>query len=137
MSEKPLVFSLLVGLIVVLVIAGVSLSVQVNRQSEAYKKEVAKNISLQKDMESIQGEKERLAKDVASLNSETSALNSTIAKISTELAALKLDKEKTEMLKQKLEENLKDELYKKAAVPSVEQPEAVASTPAQEAPKGK
>jgi uncharacterized protein YlxW (UPF0749 family) len=137
MSEKPLVFSLLVGLIVVLVIAGVSLSVQVNRQSEAYKKEVAKNISLQKDIESIQNEKERLAKDVDSLNSEASALNSTIAKISTELAALKLDREKTEMLKQKLEENLKDELYKKAAVPSVEQPEAVVPTPAQEAPKGK
>jgi len=113
MSDRPLVFSLLVALIVVLVIGVVSLSVQVNRQSESFKKEIAKNISLQKEIEAMQNEKSRLTKDIEALTSDAAGLNTKISKLTADLEALKLDKEKTEMLKEKLEENLKDELYKK------------------------
>jgi len=112
MSDKPLVFSLLIGLIVVLVVAGVSLSVQINRQSEVYKKEVAKSISLQKDIENIKAASGDTSRQMEALRSENDSLKSTIAKLTSDLEILKIEKDRLERLKAKVEQNLADELIK-------------------------
>lgn len=99
MKDSPLIISLLVGLIVVLVIAGVSLLVKMNTLSEIYQKELAKNISLEKGIED--------------LNSENSSLKEEIAELKVRGKDLKEENMKLEELKKKLEENLKEELMRK------------------------
>jgi len=98
MKNNPLIVSLLIGLIVVLVIAGVSILVKMNSLSSVYKKELAKNISSEKSIEDLNAENESLQQSIDSLNIQLKDLKE---------EHLKLDK-----FKDKLEENLKDELMK-------------------------
>ncbi len=98
MKDNPLIISLLIGLIVVLVIAGVSLLVKMNTLSGVYKKELAKNISLEKSIEDLKGENSDLSGKVDQLNAQIGELKDENAKI--------------ERLKERLEENLKEELMK-------------------------
>jgi len=98
MKNSPLIISLLIGLIVILVIAGVSLLVKMNSLSGAYQKEVAKNISTEKAIEDLKEEKSRLKESISQLN--------------TQIEELKLENLKLNKLKEKLEESLKDELMK-------------------------
>lgn len=98
MKDNPLIISLLIGLIVVLVIAGVSLLVKMNALSGVYKQELAKNISLEKNTEDLKAENSDLANEVGQLKLEVNDL--------------KEENLKVEKLKDKLEENLKEELMK-------------------------
>ena len=98
MKDNPLIISLLIGLIVILVIAGVSLLVKMNSLSGVYKQELAKNISLEKNTEDLKARNSGLVGEIGQLNDK--------------IEELKLEKEKTEKLKDKLEENLKEELMK-------------------------
>jgi len=98
MKDNPLIISLLIGLIVILVIAGVSLLVKMNSLSGVYKQELAKNISLEKNTEDLKARNNGLVGEIGQLNDK--------------IEELKLEKEKTEKLKDKLEENLKEELMK-------------------------
>ncbi|MFH1519176.1 MAG: hypothetical protein ABIE75_01205 [Candidatus Omnitrophota bacterium] len=98
MKDNPLIISLLIGLIVVLVIAGVSLLVKMNTLSGVYKKELAKNISLAKTIEDLKSEKSDLSLKVVQLNAQVKELKDENAKI--------------ERFKERLEENLKEELMK-------------------------
>ncbi|MBU1112518.1 MAG: hypothetical protein KKH93_01410 [Candidatus Omnitrophica bacterium] len=105
MKDSPLIISLLIGLIVVLVIAGVSILVKMNSLSGEYKKQLAKNIScekttddLNKDIETLQGENSKLKEDLALVNIQVESLGQENAKL--------------EKLKEKLEDNLKEELMK-------------------------
>jgi len=98
MKNSPLIISLLIGLIVILVIAGVSLLVKMNSLSGAYQKEVAKNISTEKAIEDLKEEKSSLKESISQLN--------------TQIEELKLENLKLNKLKEKLEESLKDELMK-------------------------
>lgn len=98
MKDNPLIISLLIGLIVILVIAGVSLLVKMNALSGVYKQGLAKNISLEKNIEDLRVENSGLAEDIEQLNDK--------------IEYLKEENEKTEKLKDKLEENLKEELMK-------------------------
>ncbi len=98
MKDNPLIISLLIGLIVVLVVAGVSLLVKINTLSNAYKQELAKNISSEKTIEDLKGEKSDLTEKIDELN--------------TKIEELKKENAKLEEFKKKLEENLKDELMK-------------------------
>ena len=98
MKDNPLIISLLIGLIVILVIAGVSLLVKMNVLSGVYKQELAKNISLEKNIEDLKAENGNLAKEIGQLNNK--------------IGDLKEENAKTEKLKDKLEENLKEELMK-------------------------
>jgi len=98
MKDNPLIISLLIGLIVILVIAGVSLLVKMNSLSGVYKQELAKNISLEKNTEDLKAKNSDLVGEIGQLNDK--------------IEELKLEKEKTEKLKDKLEENLKEELMK-------------------------
>lgn len=98
MKDNPLIISLLIGLIVILVIVGVSLLVKMNSLSGVYKQELAKNISLEKNTEDLKAKNSDLVREAGQLNEK--------------MEELKLEKEKTEKLKDKLEENLKEELMK-------------------------
>ena len=98
MKDNPLIISLLIGLIVILVIAGVSLLVKMNSLSGVYKQELAKNISLEKNIEDLKGKNSGLAGEIGQLNDK--------------IEELKKENTKTERLKDKLEENLKEELMK-------------------------
>ena len=99
MRENPLIISLLIGLIVVLVIGGVSLLVKMNDLSNIYKKELAKNISSQKSIEDLKVENKGLDENILQLNSQVKSLME--------------EKTKLESLKEKLEKNLEEELMKK------------------------
>ena len=105
MNEKPLILSILIGLIVVLVIAGVSILVKMNSLDEDYKKQLAKSISLQKNVEELKAQNASLKSENAELKDKNTQLTGKIEEVKTELAKL-------EKLKNKLEENLKDELMK-------------------------
>jgi len=98
MKDNPLIISLLIGLIVVLVIAGVSLLVKMNSLSGVYKQELAKNISLAKNIEDLKIDNSDLAGDIEQLNDK--------------IEDLEEENIKVEKLKDKLEENLKEELMK-------------------------
>jgi len=136
MNERPLVFSLLIGLIVVLVVAGVSLSVQINRQSEVYKKEVAKNISLQKDVETAKVTTGDLNRQIESLRAENDGLKSTVASVTSENEALKLEKARITAVKNEIEQKFGEKLVPTApdtGKAPVAQPVAAASPVKQEA----
>lgn len=98
MKDNPLIISLLIGLIVILVIAGVSLLVKMNTLSGVYKQELAKNISLEKNSEDLKAKNSDLADEIDQLK--------------LEIKDLKEENLKVEKLKDKLEENLKEELMK-------------------------
>ena len=70
MSDKPLIVSLLIGLIVVLVVAGVSLLVKMNSLSDVYKKELASSMSLQKNIQDLNEENSQLKKVIEDLKAE-------------------------------------------------------------------
>lgn len=99
MKDSPLIISLLIGLIVVLVIAGVSLLVKMNTLSGIYKEELAKNIGLEKNIEDLKVENSGFKEEIAQLKVTTKGLQE--------------ENMKLEELKAKLEENLKDELMRK------------------------
>lgn len=98
MKDNPLIISLLIGLIVILVIAGVSLLVKMNSLSGVYKQELAKNISLEKNIEDLKAKNGSLVEEIGQLNDK--------------IDDLKEENSKTEKLKDRLEENLKEELMK-------------------------
>ena len=98
MRDNPFMISLLIGLIVVLIIAGVSVLVKMNSLSGAYKKELAKNISSEKTIEDLKG--------------QNSSLQKTIDQLNAQIKELKQEYLKLEKFKQKLEDDLKEELMK-------------------------
>jgi len=110
MNERPLIFSLLIGLIVVLLVAGVSLSVQINRQSEVYKKEVAKNISLQKDVETAKVATGDLSRQIELLKSENDGLKSAVTSATSENESLKLEKARITAVKNEIEQKFGEKL---------------------------
>lgn len=117
MKDNPLMISLLIGLIVVLVIAGVSFLVKTNSLSADYKNELAKKIALEKTVENLKDENGSLKKNIEQLNTQIEQLNTQTEDLkkqyATEVEELKEKNLKLNNLKMKLEENLKDELMKR------------------------
>ncbi len=109
MKDSPFIISLLIGLIVVLVIGGVSLLVKMNSLTTLYRKELAKNHSLSKNIEDLKSDKSDLDETVAGLHLQIEELNN---KHQKETGELKEEYEKLRMLKEKLEEDLKEELMR-------------------------
>ncbi|MDD3296902.1 MAG: hypothetical protein PHU64_06025 [Candidatus Omnitrophica bacterium] len=99
MKDSPLIISLLIGLIVVLVIAGVSVLAKMNSLSVVYKQQLAKNIGHEKTIEDLKTDNSALAKNISQLDAQMKTLQS--------------EHEKLTKLKEKLEENLKEELMRK------------------------
>jgi len=114
MKDKPLIISLLIGFIVILVIAGVSILVKLNTVNTAYNKKTSENISLQKNIEDLKRENDILKSENLSLKDENKTLKEQEASFKSKMDAIKTDMKKLEKLKEKLEDNLKEELMKDA-----------------------
>ena len=113
MKNNPLIVSLLTGLIVVLVIAGVSLLVKNKSLSELYKQAFSKSISLEREIEDIRSLNAGLSKQTQDLQKQIQQLTQDYEQ---KIAVLQEDKLRLEKLKERLEENLKDELMKQKLV---------------------
>jgi len=98
MKDNPFLVSLLIGLVVVLVISGVSLLVKVNSMSGTYKQELSKSMDFERTIEA--------------LKAENQSLKENIGEFIVEIGELKEEYAKLDELKKKLEENLKEELMK-------------------------
>jgi uncharacterized protein YoxC len=105
MKDKPLILSLLVGLIMVLVVAGVSLLVKINSLSSFREELAKKNMSLEKTIEDLKAENNAVSDKNKALIEDVNKANEKVNELKTELT--KLGK-----LKAKLEDNLADELIK-------------------------
>ena len=106
MKDNPLVVGLVAAFLVVVSIAAVSFLVKMNSYSEAYKKEASHNMSLQEQLETVKAENTVLKTKSSELKYEVDSSDAKIKDLKNEVAGL-------EKLKQKLEENLKEELVKK------------------------
>jgi cell division protein FtsB len=93
MKNNVWIISLLVGLMVVLVIGGVSLLVKVNALSKEYKQESAKNISLEKTIEDLKEKNEDLQEKVKQLNAQNTSFSEAISDLKKENNQLSLDTE--------------------------------------------
>lgn len=120
MKDNPLIVSLLIGLVVILVVAGVSLLVKMNTLSGVYKKELAKNISLEKTIEDLKKGNNDLTENMDKINVQiTNIQKEHIQELEDakktyiqDMESLKEQNLRLEKLKEKLEENLKEELMK-------------------------
>lgn len=122
MSDKPLIVSLLIGLIVILVIGGVSLLVKMNSLSDLYKKGLAENMTQQKTIETFKEEKTMLNEEKTSLKEENGRLKDDVVKMSAQIGDLNKQLTQTQVqaqaqvqvqeqeIKENPEENLKQEV---------------------------
>ncbi|MCF7887097.1 MAG: hypothetical protein K9L71_01625 [Candidatus Omnitrophica bacterium] len=93
MKNNVWIISLLVGLMVVLVIGGVSLLVKVNALSKEYKQESAKNISLEKTIDDLKEKNEDLQEKAKQLNAQNASFSETISDLKKENKQLLLNVE--------------------------------------------
>ncbi len=112
MKDQPLLLGILLGIIVILIIGGVSLSVRLNQLRKSYQKVAGENLKLEKSIENLKAEKEALIKTNQGLKNKIKELDKKIIKLTQEKNNLKIELEKTRRLKEKLEESLKEELMK-------------------------
>ncbi len=112
MKSEPLLLGILLGIIVILIIGGVSLSVRLNQLRKNYQEVAGKNLKLEELVENLKAEKEALIKANQDLKNKIEELKKEIDKLTNEKESLKLELEKMRRLKEKLEESLKEELMK-------------------------
>lgn len=112
MRNNPLILSILLGIIIILIIGGVSLSVKLNYTSKNYEQTVARTLELEKTNKKLEEEKEVLRKNNIVLKEKIESLEEKIKSLEDEKKNLEVELEKTRRLKEKLEESLKEELMK-------------------------
>jgi len=112
MKSEPLLLGILLGIIVILIIGGVSLSVRLSQLRKNYQEVAGRNLKLEELIENLKAEKEALIKANQDLKNKVEALKKEIDKLTNEKENLKLELEKMRRLKEKLEESLKEELMK-------------------------
>ena len=110
MRNQPLLLSILLGVIIVLVIAGISLSVRLNTLSKSYYSSISQNMELERNNQGLKEEKEALLEKIDKLKREIITLQEKVKRLETDNTSLKEELERTKKLKDKLEENLKEEL---------------------------
>ena len=108
MNEKPVIVGSLLGLIVVLVIIGVSILVRMNGVSREKENLAEQIITMEKKIRDLSTEKTALIDNVNTYKKNNEQLSLKIEQANTEIVKL-------EKLKQTLEEDLKDELIKPRA----------------------
>ncbi len=101
MKNNVWIISLLVGLVVILVIGGVSLLVRTNSLAKEYKQESARNISLEKTIEDLKLELEQKEEAKKQLNAQNISLSNTVDNLKKENVKLALE---IEQLKEKISE---------------------------------
>jgi len=126
MKNSPFIVSLLIGLIVVLVIGGVSLLAKINSLSVAYKKELAENINSAKNLEDLKEENDSLKRGISQLNAQIGNTEESVKQLEAfrnkntnqakQIGSLKAENRRLASANKNLENNLKAELMKRAAV---------------------
>lgn len=94
MKDNNLSASLLVGIIVVLIIASISMWSKLSSTSQLYKKELAKNMDIQKESEKILEENNKLKSESLELKEQTSNLNQVLEKLRKDMIHLEMVNEK-------------------------------------------
>lgn len=105
MRNNPLIASLLAGLVVVLMVAGVSLVAKMKTIKDEHSVELSQKFFLQKDFEEIRAVNSALKKENEDFKEEIDTLTLQLKDLNEELM-------RTKELNQKLEDSLKEELIK-------------------------
>lgn len=104
MKNNVWIISFLVGLVVILVIGGVSLLVRTNALVKEYKQESARNISLEKTIEDLKAELEQKEEEKKQLNAQNIPLSNAVDQLKKENVKLTLEVEEFETEIKNLEE---------------------------------
>lgn len=120
MKDRPLIIGLLFGLVVISVIGAVSALVKINSLSEDYKKELSKNMDIQRTIEIVKVEKESVDKENDSLKQDNSKLRQDIAELKLQLEALKAELAELKGTNAKLELSLQSEMAQREQMAKVE-----------------
>lgn len=105
MRNNPLIASLLAGLVVVLMVAGVSLLAKMKTIKDEHRVELSQKFFLQKDFEEIRAVNSALKKENEDFKEEIGTLTLQLKDLNEELM-------RTKELNQKLEDSLKEELIR-------------------------
>lgn len=105
MNNQPLMLSILLGIILILIIGGVSLSVQKSKTADRMQQYMKENIDLQKRNAKLENENKDLNVQIDEFKTKVKTLQEDNSFLSEEL-------EKTRKLKETIEERLKEELIK-------------------------
>lgn len=105
MNNQPLMLSILLGIILILIIGGVSLSVQKSKATNTINECLSEKIDLQKFTGQLEEENQKLKSQAEELQSRLTALEEDKKALSQEL-------EKTQRLKETIEDRLKEELVR-------------------------
>jgi len=107
MNNQPLMLSILLGIILILIIGGVSLSLQKSKAAVTMQQYLSENIDLQKSNAQLDRENNELKTELADHQSKIEVLQKEKSSLAREL-------EKTQKLKETIEDRLKEELIKEA-----------------------
>ncbi|MBN2483843.1 MAG: hypothetical protein JXD21_06565 [Candidatus Omnitrophica bacterium] len=110
MKNQPLILSILLGIILLFIIGGLSISARLSSTSKQYKEQLAEQIELQKTNGILQEEKDALLKSTLGLKEELKKKDLQIEELIARIETLESELEKLKILKQKLEENLQEAL---------------------------
>jgi len=107
------ILGFLAGVIVLLLIVVFSLGYQLNKAHKYSSKEKSLRIKAEERVDSLEKEKGNLLKKIENLESQLNSTKEVLASKEKVIGELKLEVEKLKKLKEKLEENLSEELIKR------------------------
>ncbi len=112
MSNQPLTLSILLGIILLLIIGGVSLSVKLSNSSKEGAVCLSERMELLKIKQQLEQENESLTAENLDLEKRLNEIQSLRDSVVTEKEQCALELQRTIKIKEALEERLKDELLK-------------------------
>ena len=107
------ILGFLAGVIVLLLIVVFSLGYQLNKAHKYSSKEKSLRIKAEERVSNLEKEKGNLLKKIEDLESQLNSTKEMVVSKEKVIGELKLEVEKLKKLKEKLEENLSEELIKK------------------------
>lgn len=112
MNSQPLTLSILLGIILLLIIGGVSLSVKLSNSSKEGSACLSERMELLKLRQQLEQEKESLTAENTDLRKKLDEMQSQYEASVSENEQCSLELQRTLKIKEALEERLKDELLK-------------------------
>lgn len=112
MNNQPLVFSVIIGIIVIFVIVGASLVAKLSNVNKLYRSESIKNMQMSKDNEQLKSELASLTSENAELKEGKKTLEGMVEALKEEITNWKIEIEKLKKIKEVFEDRLKEELTK-------------------------
>ena len=112
MKNHPLLLSILLGVILLLIIGGISISARLSATSKQYKENLAEYMKSQKMQDILQEEKDALLKSTVDLKERLKQKEAQIESLQSQNQALTDELEKVKVMKEKLEDDLQEMLLK-------------------------